>query len=74
MQNGGQNTNLIYAPVQSSEINPATNRFTTSVTYDAAGQTLSDSKFRGMQYQYNPEGRMKYSANLNGSKRIDVCL
>ena len=37
------------------------------MTYDAAGETLSDAKFRGMQYQYDPNGRMKYSANLDGS-------
>jgi len=67
MQNDGQNYNLTYMPVQGSEINTSTNRFTSGVTYDAAGQTLSDSKFRGLQYQYNPEGRMIWSANLDGS-------
>jgi len=67
MQNGGQNYNLTYIPVQASEINPSTNRFTGNVSYDAAGQTLSDAKFRGMQYQYDPDGRMKSSANLDGS-------
>ncbi|MGI9069471.1 MAG: hypothetical protein ACR2HX_24085 [Pyrinomonadaceae bacterium] len=46
----------------------ATNRITTAgITYDAAGQTLTDANFRGLQYQYNPEGRMTWSANLDGS-------
>ena len=47
---------------------PTTNRITTAgVTYDAAGQMLTDANFRGLQYQYNPEGRMTWSANLDGS-------
>jgi RHS repeat-associated protein len=66
-QNGGQNYNLTYIPVQASEFNTSTNRFTSGVTYDSAGQSLSDSKFRGLQYQYNPEGRMIWSANLDGT-------
>ncbi|HVQ36179.1 MAG TPA: RHS repeat-associated core domain-containing protein, partial [Pyrinomonadaceae bacterium] len=46
----------------------STNRITTAgTTYDAAGQTLTDAIFRGLQYQYNPEGRMIWSANLDGS-------
>jgi hypothetical protein len=46
----------------------ATNRITTTgITYDAAGQTLADAMFRGMQYQYDPNGRMIWSANLDGS-------
>ena len=67
MQFSSQNTNLSYIPVQSSDINPLTNRFTANVSYDAAGQTLTDAKFRGLQYQYDADGRMKWSANLDGS-------
>lgn len=46
----------------------ATNRITTAgITYDAAGQILTDALFRGLKYQYNPEGRMIWSANLDNS-------
>src|ERR1700674_15347 len=46
----------------------ATNRITTAgLTYDAAGQTLTDANFRGLQYQYDPNGRMIWSANLDGT-------
>jgi len=46
----------------------ATNRITTAgITYDAAGQTLTDALFRGLQYQYDANGRMIWSANLDGS-------
>jgi hypothetical protein len=34
LQNGGQNYNLSYTQVQSSDLNSQTNRFTTSVTYN----------------------------------------
>jgi hypothetical protein len=46
----------------------ARNRITTAgITYDAAGQILTDALFRGLKYQYNPEGRMIWSANLDDS-------
>jgi RHS repeat-associated protein len=54
--------------VTNTSYDTATNRITTAgITYDAAGQTLTDAMFRGLQYQYNPEGRMIWSANLDGS-------
>jgi RHS repeat-associated protein len=38
------------------------NRFVSSVaTYDAAGNILSDAKFRGMNYSYDANGRMTYA-------------
>ncbi|HVQ36178.1 MAG TPA: hypothetical protein VMS31_01510, partial [Pyrinomonadaceae bacterium] len=54
-------------PYHSGSYDATTNRITaTGITYDAAG-TLTDGIFRGLQYQYNPEGRMIWSANLDGS-------
>jgi RHS repeat-associated protein len=54
--------------ITNTSYDTATNRITTAgITYDAAGQTLTDAVFRGLQYQYNPEGRMIWSANLDGS-------
>ena len=64
---------MAYTPVQPSEINPQTNRFAGSagvppaITYDSAGNITSDNKFRSMQYQYDANGRMKWSANGDGS-------
>jgi YD repeat-containing protein len=46
----------------------ATNRITTAgLTYDDAGQIVTDALSRGLKYQYNPEGRMIWSANLDNS-------
>ena len=51
----------------SADINAQTNRFTSGVTYDAAGQITVDGKFRGRQYQYDAQGRMKWSAYTDGT-------
>lgn len=48
------NSNVAYTPVQTSEIDPARNRFLSATTYDPAGNILSDAKFRG-QYESEPE-------------------
>ena len=62
-----QNVNLPYIAVTAADINAQTNRFTSGVTYDAAGQITADGKFRGRQYQYDANGRMKWSAYSDGT-------
>ena len=71
LQTGGQNYGLTYTQVQSSDINTQTNRFTNGVTYNDGGEIISDSKFRGQQYQYDANGRMTWSANTDGSGAAD---
>jgi YD repeat-containing protein len=51
--------------VEDNQIDPATNGFvnsTTGITYDEAGNVTADPKFRGLQYKYDANGRMIWSA------------
>jgi RHS repeat-associated protein len=64
-QSGSGNTNISYVSVTSSDVDTATNRFvstgSTPTTYDAAGNITQDTKFRGMNYSYDANGRQYYS-------------
>ena len=52
--------------VEPADIDKATNRFTSGVTYDAAGNVTADPRFRNLEYQYDANGRMKQSSQPNG--------
>src|SRR5262249_45733838 len=56
-----QNINLAYTTVQPTDVDSARNRFVNTgaypTTYDAAGNILSDTKFRGMNYKYDANNR-----------------
>jgi len=60
-QSGSDNSGVGYTSVVSSEIDAATNRFVTSgatpTTYDDAGNITIDTKFRGLKYEYEANGR-----------------
>jgi RHS repeat-associated protein len=66
-----QNVNVPggYTAVQTTDISSSTNRFintgATPVTYDAAGNITTDTKFRGMSYQYDANGRQTQASNIN---------
>jgi RHS repeat-associated protein len=70
-QSGGENAGVGYTAVVTSDVNTTNNRFIstgqTPVAYDDAGRITSDSKFRGMQYQYDTNGRMRWAARLDGT-------
>lgn len=55
----------------SSDIYAATNRFinsgSTPTSYDYAGNILTDTKFRGMNYTYDANGRQKSAALTDGT-------
>lgn len=59
------NSNLSYMSVQAGDIDAARNRFVPNggpaTTYDPAGNILSDAKFRGMNYQYDANGRQTFA-------------
>lgn len=57
--------------VESSQIDQATNRFNSNVTYDAAGNITVDSKFRNLQLKYDANNRQKQSANLDLTGAVD---
>jgi RHS repeat-associated protein len=74
------NSTLGLIGVSSSEIDAATNRFITTgstpTTYDAAGNITTDTKFRGMNYQYDANGRLTYSYstdNVDGASSTYDC-
>lgn len=62
-----QNVNVPYISVPTTAIDQSRNRFNSQTTYDAEGNITLDQKFRGMQYQYDANGRMKWSANADGT-------
>ncbi|HEX8649217.1 MAG TPA: RHS repeat-associated core domain-containing protein, partial [Pyrinomonadaceae bacterium] len=66
-QDGGQNSGLSYVRVRATDISASTNRFVSGVTYDAAGNITVDNKFRGRQYDYDVNGRQRWSADVDGS-------
>jgi len=63
------NSNVAYTTVQPSDINTARNRFiesgATAITYDPAGNILTDAKFRGMNYNYDANGRQTFAEHTD---------
>ena len=58
------NATLGLPAVSASDYNTANNRFVSSVaSYDAAGNILSDTKFRSLTYTYDANGRQKSATN-----------
>jgi RHS repeat-associated protein len=55
--------------VRAIDISGGTNRYksVTGVEYDAAGQVTVDPKFRGREYQYDANGRQRWTARLDGT-------
>jgi RHS repeat-associated protein len=64
-QSGGGNFGVNFTPVLSTDTVEATNRFVTNgatpTTYDAAGNITTDTKFRGMNYSYDANGRQTFA-------------
>jgi RHS repeat-associated protein len=58
--------NLAFTPVEDSDIEKSTNRFksSTGTVYDGTGNVTSDSKFRGLRYEYDANGRQRSSTPL----------
>ncbi len=79
-QSGSGNSGIGYTSVSSGDIDASTNRFinsgSTPTTYDAAGNILTDTKFRGMNYGYDANGRMTFSYrtdNTDGATSVYDC-
>ncbi len=72
-QSGSGNSGVGYTAVVTSEIDAATNRFiasgSTPTTYDAAGNITTDTKFRGMNYSYDANGRQSFAELSNHSNQ-----
>lgn len=61
--------NLSYTQVQSSDFDPSRNRFvasgSTPTTYDPPANILTDTKFRGMNYIYDANGRQTFAEHTD---------
>lgn len=57
--------------VETNHIDLATNRFSSGVTYDNAGNVTNDSKFRNRKFEYDANNRQKQSRNLDNSGAVD---
>jgi RHS repeat-associated protein len=70
---GAQENPQPYTRVEATEIDQATNRYkpptgtTALVTYDAAGQIITDDKFRAMQYRYDANGRQRWAQSTQSA-------
>lgn len=60
-QNGSNPFSQVW--VESGQISQSTNRFSSGVTYDDAGNVTVDSKFRSLSFQYDANNRQKQSSD-----------
>jgi RHS repeat-associated protein len=67
-QNGGNPFTQKF--VETGDVDQATNRFAANVTYDSAGNIITDSKFRNLKFQYDANNRQKQSSNLDDSGAV----
>jgi RHS repeat-associated protein len=68
LQNAGNPFTQVW--VEEGQIAAATNRFTSGVTYDDAGNIIEDTRFRNLAFDYDANNRQRASSNINGSNRI----
>jgi RHS repeat-associated protein len=50
---------------EDADINQLTNRLANSVSYDNAGNVLTDQKYRQLKFQYDANNRQRQSSSLN---------
>jgi RHS repeat-associated protein len=67
-QNGGNP--FPQAWVEAGQISTTNNRFTSGITYDDAGNILTDTRFSNRQFLYDANNRQRQSANLDGSGAV----
>jgi RHS repeat-associated protein len=67
-QNGGNPFSQVWT--ENADINQATNRYANGLTYDDAGNVLTDQKFRQLKFQYDANNRQKQSSNLDDSNAV----
>ncbi len=61
----GQATPIAFAPIEDADISKTTNRFTSGTTYDDVGNVTQDTKFRGLNYWYDANGRMYKTTDIS---------
>src|SRR5207253_8301814 len=56
--------------VEDGAFSSSTNRFAANVSYDDAGNILTDQKFRQLKFQYDANNRQKQSSNLDDTGAV----
>lgn len=69
-QDGAQNFGLPYTRVRATDFSAGTNRYVsvTGIQYDEAGQITVDPMFRDRQYDYDANGRQRWTARTDGTE------
>ncbi|MBK8148226.1 MAG: hypothetical protein IPK58_08435 [Acidobacteria bacterium] len=70
----GQDTPIVFTPIEPGDIDPAKNRFTTAsgTAYNDNGQVVTDGKFRNLGYGYDANGRMVRASEANKPDALSV--
>lgn len=56
--------------VEDNAFDPLTNRFRAGVTYDDAGNVISDMRFRNQAFQYDANNRQKQTSKQDGTESV----
>jgi RHS repeat-associated protein len=56
--------------LEEGQIAATTNRFTSGITYDDAGNVTEDTRFRNLAFDYDANNRQRASSNIDGSNRV----
>jgi len=57
---------LSFIAVEETDVDKLTNRIANNTTYDEAGNTTTDTKFRNRNYRYDANGRMVWTQATSG--------
>ncbi|MBK8151366.1 MAG: hypothetical protein IPK58_25025 [Acidobacteria bacterium] len=70
----GQETWIVFTPIEPGDIDPAKNRFTSAsgTAYNDNGQVVTDGKFRNLGYGYDANGRMVRASEANKPDAVSV--
>ncbi|MBK8148888.1 MAG: hypothetical protein IPK58_11930 [Acidobacteria bacterium] len=70
----GQDTPIVFTPIEPGDIDPAKNRFTSAsgTAYNDNGQVVTDGKFRNLGYGYDANGRMVRASEANRPDAVSV--
>ena len=70
----GQDTPIVFTPIEPGDIDPAKNRFTSAsgTAYNDNGQVVTDGKFRNLGYGYDANGRMVRASEANKPDALSV--
>lgn len=63
----GQQSPLSYIPIEEGGISKQTNRFTSNIIYDDAGNVVKDTKFRNRDFRYDANGRVIWTKLADGT-------